>query len=100
MSLFERYPVESPATETLVHPDYVVVIRKTKAGRDIMVCTAKVAPQAVVDEAKAMGIPLFVAREIERMRHCHPDQVEHIIATKITFPGCTVESILNQEIPA
>ncbi|TLM66030.1 MAG: hypothetical protein FDZ69_07555 [Deltaproteobacteria bacterium] len=97
MSLFERYQVEPVEEAVPTQSDYAVVIRQTKTGRDIMVCTAEIAPQAVIDEAAAMGLPLFVAPEIARMRHCHQDQVDHILATKRAFPGCTVQQILNEE---
>lgn len=104
MSLFDLRPIEpEPAKPEPVKPpqrEYVVRMRQTKSGREIMVCTAAVAPPDVVAEAKAKGLPLFTGTEIQLMRDCLPEMVEQILSAKIAFPGCTVQEIINGDVKA
>lgn len=97
MSLFEPDPVEqaTPAEKQ----EYTIVIKQTRSGHDIMVCTAPVAPPEAIAEAELKNLPLFVGNEIMRMSTCPPEMVDHIIAVKLSFPGCSVEQIINGATP-
>lgn len=94
LSLFEE-----PARVEPKRPEYLLTIRQTKAGHDIMVCTVHPAPPAAVTEAAEKGLPLFTGVEIQRMRQCPPEVVPYIMETKRVFPGSTVESIINNMEP-
>lgn len=105
MSLFDLRPIEPEPSKTepvkpVTQREYVVLMRQTKSGREIMVCTAAVAPADVVAEAKAKGLPLFTGTEIQLMRGCLPEMVEHILVAKIAFPGCSVQQIINGNVEA
>jgi len=97
MSLFDLMPIETePVTKPLKRPEYIVTIKPTRSGRKIMVCTAQITPQSVIDEACAKGLPLFNGGEIAIMRDCLPEMVEQIMKVKLEFPGCTVQQILSK----
>lgn len=91
LSLFEE-----PAKVEPKRTEYLLTIRQTKGGMDIMVCTVHPAPAAAVAEAAEKGLPLFTGVEIQRMRQCPPEVVPYIMETKRVFPGSSVESIINQ----
>ena len=92
LSLFE-----DPAPITPQKPKgYLVTIRQTKSGADIMVCTVHPPPAEAIEEAKAKGLSLFTGTEIQRMRQCPPEMVPYIMETKRVFPGSTIEQIINQ----
>lgn len=99
MGLFDlEMPSEAATCAPKQQSDYVVKIKTTRSGRSILVCTAPVAPPQVITDAQKAGLPLFTGIEINNMRDCHPEMVDHILATKLTFPGCTVQQIINGEV--
>lgn len=98
MSLFERQPVIEHPPEPKA--DYVVTVKQTRTGRDIMVCTAATLPTEVIAEAAAKGLPLFTGNEIMRLRDCDPEMIEQILAVKTTFPGATVMQIISGAVQA
>lgn len=96
MSLFDIPPIEpEPVVAPAPRPEYGVILKQTRSGRDILVCTATVAPAEVIADAEAKGLPLFTGGEIVRMKACPAEMVDHIIQVKLMYPGCTVEQILN-----
>jgi len=100
MSLFDLPPLEpAPVVAPAPRQEYVVVLKQTRSGRDILVCTASVAPAEVIADAQSKGLPLFTGGEIVRMKACPAEMVDHIIQAKLTYPGCTVEQILNGAAP-
>ena len=94
LSLFEE-----PARVEPKRPEYLLTVRQTKSGTDIMVCTVHPAPPAAIAEAAEKGIPLFTGVEIQRMRQCLPEVVPYIMEVKRVFPGSSVESIINDMEP-
>lgn len=96
MSLFDPSPIEpAPVVAPAQMQEYVVVLKQTRSGRDILVCTASVAPTEVIADAQSKGLPLFTGGEIVRMKACPAEMVDHIIQVKLTYPGCTVKQILD-----
>jgi hypothetical protein len=93
LSLFD-IPVTAPVVSAV--KQLLVTIRQTKSGRDIMVTTLDPASPEVIAEAKAKGLPLFTTSEIRQMSDCPAEMVDHILAAKVTFPGATIQSIINE----
>jgi len=77
-------------------PDYVVRFSKTRAGFDIIVCTADPVPDEVIAEGEQHNIPVFSGREIMLMRDCDPALVKHVLTIKRNFPGTGVQQIINE----
>jgi hypothetical protein len=100
MSLFDLRPIEPEPVITAPDPkqEYALRVKQTKSGREIMVYTAAIAPADVIAEAEARGLALFTGPEILLMRDCVPKMVDHIISVKTTFPGCTVQQIINEAV--
>lgn len=89
-------PVSSQAPAAV---DYVVRFSKTKAGFDVLVCTADPVPEAVLAEGELHNIPVFSCREIQLMRDCDPALVTHVLSIKRKFPGASVQQIINEGCP-
>lgn len=100
----------APVAEARPEPTVqdLVVLRRTRGGHLIAVCTMDRPPQAIANECAEMvdaetgrkGVPLFVPAEIRRLAGCDPDQVEQVLMVKHTFPGATVMAVLDGEVPA
>jgi len=98
LSLYDA-PVSKPAAvpaRPATNKEYLVTMRQTKSGADIMVCTCDPAPEDAIAEAAAKRLPLFTGREIREMVKCPPEMVDHILEAKRVFPGCNVEKIINE----
>lgn len=74
-------------------PDYVVRFSKTRAGYDVLVCTADPVPDDVLAEGERHSVPVFSGREILTMRDCDPELVSHVLSIKRKFPGTSVQKI-------
>lgn len=99
MSLFDLpTPVLAPIRPPEPQKDYTLLVRQTRTGRLILVCTSPTAPAEAVAEAEEKGLPLFTGPEIMRMANCPPEVVEELIKQKLIFPGCTVEQVLSGAI--
>lgn len=94
VSLFDQLDqYDTPADpQAETKPDYLLTIKKTKGGHDIMICTADPIPQAAIDEAAAAGLPLFSPSEIAKLSGADSATVESTIAAKLAIPGSSVES--------
>lgn len=79
--------------------EYVVRFSKTRAGFDVIVCTADPVPPEVIAEGVQHNIPVFSGREIMLMRDCDPDLVKHVLSVKRQFPGTSVQQIINEGRP-
>lgn len=98
---------DTPAAQVVeVQPEQeLVVLKRTRAGHLIAVCTVHPAPQAIADDCAAMvdtetgrkGVPLFTPPEIRSMEGADPELVELVIAQKLAAPGSTVMSILEAQ---
>jgi hypothetical protein len=75
---------------------YLVTMRQTRSGKDIMVCTVHPAPAGAIAEAAAKKLPLFTGPEIRIMATCLPEMVDHILEAKRVFPGITIQQIINE----
>lgn len=80
-------PVEMPAA-------FLLRLKKTRAGQDILVCSQHPAPQAAIDEADQKKLPLFTFHEVDLMRGCDPELVKQIVMVKLTIPGADVRQII------
>jgi hypothetical protein len=97
LSLFDT-PAEAPAPVPPPEPEITFILKKTRSGRDIMVCSASPAPAHIVERAAIMGLPLFTGPEIMIMKNCPPEMVDHILAVKNTFAGADVEQIILEGV--
>ena len=86
-------PAQAPAEEL---PPFLLHIKKTRAGQDILVCSKHPAPPAAIDEATQQGLALFTFHEVDLMRGCHPDLVTQIVLVKVSMPGADVRQIIQQ----
>ena len=89
-------PAAPVAVEPKPEPRYLVTLRQTKTGKDIMVCTVHPAPPEAIAEAAEKNLPLFTAPEIRIMSTCLPEMVDHILEAKRVFPGITIQSIIDE----
>lgn len=97
LSLFDAPktdPFPPKATEPAQVP-FTVHIKKTRSGRDILVCTVQPAPDSALKMAADQGLALFLPREIELMRGCPSDLVDKIIEIKTIFPGADVAKVIT-----
>lgn len=75
-------------------------IKKTRSGRDILVCSVCPAPPDALKIASDLGLALFTPAEIETMRGCHADLVDKIIEVKVVFPGADVAKVIQEQTEA
>lgn len=75
-------------------------IKKTRSGRDILVCSVRPSPADAVRMSIDLGLALFTPTEIDTMRGCHADLVDKIIEVKLTFPGAEVAKIIQEHSEA
>lgn len=97
LSLFDA-PKADPIPEKATDPaqeQLIVHIKKTRSGRDILVCTVQPAPDSALKMAAEQGLALFFPRDIELMRGCPADLVDKIIEIKSIFPGSDVSEIIH-----
>jgi hypothetical protein len=95
LSMFDAPAAAATQAAPIAAPDFTVMIKRTRSGQDILVCSADPAPQSVIDRAGRDGLALFTFREIDAMRQCDQDLARKIIAAKLTFHGCSVTSIMQ-----
>jgi hypothetical protein len=87
LSLFDT-PVTSSPVETLLPVTFIV--KKTRFGHDIMVCSTFPFPDEIVKIATERNLPLYSGAEIMMLRDCPPDQVDAHVRIKQTFPGAVI----------
>jgi hypothetical protein len=87
---------EPEQTKKSAATDYVVRFSKTRAGYDVIVCTADPVPDDVLALGEQHNIPVFSGREIMLMRDCDPEMVNHVLAIKRKFPGTSVQEIIHE----
>jgi hypothetical protein len=75
-------------------------IKKTRSGRDILVCSVHPAPAEALEFAVKQGLALFTPQEIEVMRGCSSDLVDKIIEVKTIFPGADVAKVMHEQSEA
>jgi len=75
-------------------------IKKTRSGRDILVCSVAPSPAEAMKIASDLGLALFTPAEIETMRGCHADLVDKIIEVKVVFPGADVAKVIQEQTEA
>lgn len=75
-------------------------IKKTRSGRDILVCSVHPVPAEALRIASDKGLAVFSPREIDIMRGCHPDLVDKIIEVKTIFPGADVAKVMHEQSEA
>lgn len=98
LSLFDM-PKPAPASTDLTDDNLPLLtrIKKTRSGKDILVCSVHPIPDEVLKSAEKQGLAVFSPVEIETMRNCHPALVDRILEVKIVFPGASVESVIQEE---
>ena len=77
-------------------PEYVVTVRQTRTGRDILLYPGPTAPDSAIIMATERSLPLFTAPEIDVMRGAPDHLVEKIILAKVTFPGSSVSQSIQE----
>ena len=87
---------KAPQPSADAAPDFILRIKKTRSGRDILVCSKHPAPPEAVKDAEKEGLALFTFHEVDLMRGCHPDLVAQIISVKIVMPGADVRQIVEK----
>ncbi len=88
-----KRPEPSPAP---AEPRFLVRFRKTRAGHAILLCSVTPFPVEVLELAEKEKLPVFSFRDIEIMRDCDPQMVDHVVAVKREFPGSQVEAIITE----
>lgn len=88
-----KRPEASPAP---AEPRYLVRFRKTRAGHDILLCSVTPFPAEVLELAAKENLPVFSFADIEVMRDCDREIVDHVVAVKREFPGAVVEAIIQE----
>lgn len=87
-------PIQGPDSEQpFVDPYKLYTIKRTSTGEEILLCSEQPPPSEVVQEAIKLNLPLFTLAEITHMKQAataDPAIIEHIIAVKLAFPGCTI----------
>ncbi len=63
-------------------PDYMVYMKKTRGGHDIMVSTAEPPPPHFIAKAQEMNLPLFVPSEFMHLAGADDNTVQQVILAK------------------
>lgn len=95
MSLFaalNKYDTPAVTQPTPAQPDYTVVIKNTRGGHTIMICTIEPAPASVIADAAAQHLPLFLPSEINALAGANQEAVTAAIMAKLAMPGSIITS--------
>ena len=95
LELFDEVPVVPPPAP-VVEPEITFVVKQTRAGQDIIVCSASPAPDEIIERAAIMGLPLFTGPEVMRLKDCPPAMIDKIVLAKLAFPGAEVSSLITE----
>lgn len=96
LSLFDTSKPSAAAGPSEPIAPLLTRIKKTRSGRDILVCSIHPIPDEALQVADKQGLAIFSPVEIEIMMDCHPTLVDKIIETKIVFPGANVEDVIQE----
>lgn len=89
-------PEETPAATGPVDEHPQLIIKQTRTGRPIAVCSVDPAPQSILEEGQQYDLPVFTPAEILLMTGAPDDLVAIIIAAKRAWPGARVESYIQR----
>jgi len=85
-----------PAPAADVAPAFTCVIKQTRAGRDLMLCSVEPFPAEAINRAEREGLPLFGPGELARLANLDQQSVDAILLSKQIFTGATVERCLRE----
>ena len=75
---------------------FTCVVKKTRAGRDLMLCSVEPFPIEAIQRAEREGLPLFGPSELAKLSNLDADSVDAILLSKEIFTGATVERCLRE----